>query len=85
MPIQNTGTILNWYRRFTSHGLRHGIFIPPFESLAPNTKMGLWSRQLNANIVARIGIMSQTIHVAIINAQAISAGPEFTRIMNTTC
>ena len=41
MPTQGTGTLLNWYRRLTPHGLRHGVFIPPFESLAITTKMGL--------------------------------------------
>ena len=85
MPTQNTGSLLNWYRRLTDHGLRCGVFIPPFESLIPMESLGLWINNIDPSIVAQVPQMSSAIHAAIVNCQSIPPGPAFTEFLNTTC
>lgn len=85
VPLQGSSTQLNWYRRFTSHALRCGVFIPPFESLIPLTTLGAWSDALSQKVHDNLSLMSQMIHSAIVNFQAIPAGPDFTSILNETC
>ena len=85
VPVQSTGTILNWYRRFTGHALRCGVFVPPFESLIPSEELGMWVGGIDPSIIAQIPQMSSAIHAVIVNSQAIPQGPAFTEFLNETC
>jgi hypothetical protein len=85
VPSQGTSSLLNWYRRFTAHALRCGIFVPPFESLIPLNILGAWSDGLDPRVTDNLDLMSQMIHSAIINFQAIPIGADFTSILNETC
>ena len=85
VPIQGNTSLLNWYRRFTLHGIQHGVYIPPFESLTAGNKMGSWYCRLDHRIQPRVRTMSQTIHLAIVNSNALPPGPDLNRVLSTNC
>ena len=86
IPKQGTTSLINWYRRFTSHAMRYGVFVPPFESLLRNHKMGAWyNPNLEERYSARRGPMSQAILGVILNFDVLTAVSDRTRICNMTC
>jgi hypothetical protein len=69
-----------WYKRFTQYALKHGIFVPPYESLCKESVMGNWYFDLPEHVQDATKEWSDHIIQVLTNQTTIAPGPELTAL-----
>jgi hypothetical protein len=85
IPIRGKLPWIIWYKQMVEHGIRHGIYIPPFESLQKHNTLGGWWSHLPREIQAKKKNMSGHILSALLNGTTITPSPELTKIQGFSC
>jgi hypothetical protein len=67
IPLRGKLPWIIWYKQMVEHGIRHGIYIPPFESLQKHNTLGGWWNHLPQDIQAKKKNMSGHILSALFN------------------
>jgi hypothetical protein len=85
IPLRGKLPWIIWYKQMVEHGIRHGIYIPPFESLEKHNTLGGWWTHLPRDIQAKKKNMSGHILSALLNGTTITPSPELTKIQGFSC
>jgi hypothetical protein len=85
IPLRGKLPWIIWYKQMVEHGIRHGIYIPPFESLEKHNTLGGWWIHLPRDIQAKKKNMSGHILSALLNGTTITSSPELTKIQGFSC
>jgi hypothetical protein len=53
IPLRGKLPWIIWYKQMVEHCIRHGVYIPPFESLEKHNTLGEWWLHLPCEIQAK--------------------------------
>jgi hypothetical protein len=69
IKLTSRSETLDWYDNLALHGAMYGVFVPPSDSIAPQTIMGtLWSKKLmGATIHGRRSTMESHLYKVLLS------------------
>jgi hypothetical protein len=85
IPVLGKLPWILWYKRYVSFALRHGIFVPPFESMEADNIMGTWYDDIPNGIKMNINQMSGNILTTLTAHSILPDGNEWTEISSHDC